>query len=328
MGSLGSVGDGVELKGVLYSIITLALIAPVVMLALFYAQYSAVESRFLVAGVVGEELANYAESIDADFPRALYVSSYAAVVACVNHAVSGSEVDDAAARIGELAVNGSFDGVPSEIMGGSQTNNTLSAWVERLEEKGGAYGLAVDANLDYYNATPLNHRYLLVNANISVNASSPGYGIGFVRVYSAQAVVDLEGLEDPLLPLRTMGAAQRAMHFNTTNVWGVAAFDDAAQNGWYWPSAEGASFLDRLEGRDYTSERYAAQSDQVIGIQSIVDVGYLVGQELPADLNKSVVDNLYFNNTAPSAWSVAGSGLWWAWLDTETAQALGVELEN
>ena len=312
----------------MYSIITLAILVPIVMLALFYVDYAGVESRSLVTNVVGKELANYAESIQQDFPRALLVSGRSSVIACVSHVVgSGVPADDAALRIRELALNGTFMGEPSEVMGGDANNNSMTNWTRRLEEKGRAYGLAVEAEVYYLNVTPLDSRRIYFEANISVNARSADYNVNFSRVYPASAVVDVEGIEDPLLPLNTYGAVQRLVTMNATDVFGVEAFDAAAGSGWYWPSADGPSFLDRLEGRTYTSEKYASQSAATIGLQSVVDIGRLVSQELPVTLNKSVVDSLYFNETAPVARKVNGSSYWWAYLDDATAEALGVSLE-
>jgi len=316
-------------RGLLYSIMTLALLTPVILFATLHAYQLSEESAFLVSSVVGRELSNYAESISVDFPRALKASSHSAVIGAINHVIgSGAPLDNARATISELAVNGTFQGVPSSIMGGSESNNTLLSWVERIEEKGQAYGFEVEAELVYYNVTQLNHRELLFEGNISVFTRADSFHANFSRVYSASVTVDLNGMEDPLLPLNTYGVAQRTLEFNSSNVCGLSAFDSAISQGIYWPSPDGASFLDRLEGRDYTSEYYAAQGDEVVGMQSVVDLDYLIAQELPVELNKSMVDNHYFNATAPEAWAVNGSAHWWAYLSNEAAAYLGVTLDN
>lgn len=316
-------------KGLLYSIMTLALLTPIILLAAFHVYQANEESSFLVARVVGGELANYAESISVDFPRALKASSHGAIIGAINHVIgAGEPLEDAVSAISELAVNGTFEGVPSSIMGGEESNNTLQSWAERVEEKGRAYGFDVEAELLYYNVTQLSYRELLFEGNISVFARADSFHANFSRVYSASVTVDLNGMEDPLLPLNTYGVAQRIIEFNSSSVLGVSAFDSATSQGLYWPSQDGASFLDRLEGRAYTSEYYASQGEGVVGMQSVVDLGYLIAQELPVELNKSVVDNHYFNETAPEAWAVEGSAYWWAYLDEETADYLGVDLDN
>ncbi|OIO28753.1 hypothetical protein COU39_00190 [Candidatus Micrarchaeota archaeon CG10_big_fil_rev_8_21_14_0_10_60_32] len=305
-----------------------ALLAPLALLALYYVQGAGIESRFLVSGVMGAELANYADSIRVDFPRALYVSGYGGTIACINHVIgSGAPADDAALRIEELAVNGTYMGEQSEIMGGNSSNNTLSGWADRLQFKGRSYGLQVNVSIVDYNVTQLDYANLRFQAVLFVNALSPAYGAGFSRYYYSEAVVPLAGMEDPLLPLNSYGLAQRTLSFNSTPLLGTTAFDAAVAAGTCWASSDGPSFLDRLEGSTSTSTRYAGQSANVIGFRTIVDLGYLIAQELPVTLNKTVVDSYYFNTTAPASRKVNGSAYWWAYLDDYTAGELGVTLQ-
>jgi hypothetical protein len=304
---------------------TLVLIAPLVLLAVYYSQAWSQSTERLVTRAVGLSLENYADSVAEDFPRAVGISGKSAAAALVNHVVSsGTPAADAQASAVELGLNGSYAGEASLFM----QNNSLSAWVRRLESKSGDFGLVASVNVTNYSAIPYDAFHVLFNATIFVNASNAAYEAGFTQYYSAYSVVSIEGLEDALYALNTRGLGHRKIAANSSAVYGAVALDAAASNAWYVPSSDAPCFFDRLEGRLELSQRYADESAFNPGVESFVNTLDLSQQGVEVFDNASVIDYDYFDEPRPAGFAVNGSSLSWLKLDATHADFYGVELES
>ena len=319
---------------------TVLLLAPLVLLAVYYAQAWPQSSQQLVTRAVGLSVKNFADSLAADFPRAVEISGKSAAAAAVNQVVSnGSGVDDAELRTTELAVNGTFYGETSYFM----QNNSMAAWVSRLQNKSIVFGMNATIQITNYSATPYDAFHLLFNASLSVNASNADYEINFSRSYNAVAIVSIEGLEDPLYALNTRGLMHRAITANASRVYGTtaleaaAALDAAVTNASYVPASEAPCFFDRLEGNTNASQLYAQQaianSGVNPGIETFVNTLELYNQGIDVDANASIIDHEYFNatvpcnpSTRPCGSSVNQSTISWLKLDCSHAAVYGVTL--
>jgi hypothetical protein len=312
------------MRGVFYSLMTLLLLAPLILLAVYYAQAWPQSTERLVSRSVGFSVENFVNSVAEDFPRAVEISGRSAAAAAVNHVVSnGAAVDDAEEKIAELANNGSYYGAPSYLM----SNNSLLAWTRRLEAKAPAFGLNATVVITNYSVVPFDAFHVLFNATISVNASNVNYEVNFSRFYSAYKIVSIEGFEDALYALNTRGLGHRSINANTSRVYGAEALDAAASNASYVPSSHAPCFFDRLEGRKTLSAKYAAQSRFNPGIESFVNTLDLSQQGMDVQSNASVIDHYYFDLPQQLGSAVNGSGFAWLKLDAEHAVVYGVTLE-
>ncbi|MEM0475446.1 MAG: hypothetical protein QW343_01500 [Candidatus Norongarragalinales archaeon] len=312
-------------RGVFYSLMTLLLLAPIVLLAFYYSQAWPQSTQRIVSRSVGFSAQNFAESIAADFPRAIEISGRSAAAAAVNHVVSsGSPVDDARLRVIELGRNGTFYGSPSFLM----MNNSLESWVSRLALKGAAFGFNASVSILYYSAAAFDSFHLFFNASILVNASNTDYEITFSRIYYASKIISIEGLEDPLYALNTRGLAHRSITANSSRVYGVSALDAAALNASFVAASDGPCFFDRLENKKTLSASCAAQAASPPGLETLVNTQQLAQQGLEVDANASVIDHQYFSEPPhASGYAVNGSAFSWLKLDTAHAQLYGVELK-
>ena len=86
-------------------------------------------------------------------------------------------------------------------------------------------------------------------------------------------------------------------------VWSIENLLKHYYNGYYSPSLNGPSFLDRLEGKLVQQEKY--KTERITGLESFVDKDYFdsIEIEVKDDTN---VDYLYFNNTYFISRSVKG----------------------
>ncbi|PIO06044.1 hypothetical protein COT29_02875 [Candidatus Micrarchaeota archaeon CG08_land_8_20_14_0_20_59_11] len=310
-------------RAIFYSLMALALLAPIAAFALYSAIHAQGGGAAVVTTVVGRETSNFAESVELDFPRALSIAGKTSLTAGVNHVVSSGEaMDDAQLRLRELAWNATYYGVPSVLM----SNNSISDWTARLQTKGLAYGLNVSAVVTDVSIVPYDSFHVLFSANMSLKARSEAYSLNLTRSLYAQALVSIEGVEDPLYPLNTNGLVGRVLRANTTAVYGVEALDSFFADRRYVPSADGASFMDRLEGRAVLSPRYS--SSRATGLESLVDLSQLLGQGIIIKENSTVADYYYFNTTTPAGYGVNGSAYPLLLLDNASASVFGVGLAS
>ncbi len=88
-------------------------------------------------------------------------------------------------------------------------------------------------------------------------------------------------------------------------VWIIENLIDHYNKGYYSPSLNGPSFLDRLEGKLFSQEKYKSLSSNIIGMESFVNKDYFDSIEIPV-MEDTNVDYLYFNQTYFSANKVKG----------------------
>ena len=81
----------------------------------------------------------------------------------------------------------------------------------------------------------------------------------------------------------------------TKKIWDLQNFTMFVKNKYYKASADGPSFLDRLEGRLNLSSKYK------YGLETFVDLNELSSAELGVNYQYSCVDYLYWNSTLGSS---------------------------
>ncbi|MFH1107321.1 MAG: hypothetical protein V1787_05495 [Candidatus Micrarchaeota archaeon] len=311
------------MRGLVYSVITLLLLVPVFMFLAAYLQMEQSKDEATVLKIRGDEIGNYAESIALDVPRILDMTSKRALIAALNYIdVNGTTLDDAKLRVEELMLNRTIYGSNSSFM----TSSSLSDWAERMEAIGLLYALQTNVSVLWLDVLPHDSFALNISLRIGVNITDAIGSVRIRRVYEEYELLPLEGFEDPLYPLNTNGFIKRTIAEADGTVSGPAAVDNATLNKWYMPSEDGPSFLDRMEGRVFLSQRYADMSPYTIGLEGFVSLPEISAAGITVDTNKTVVDHLYFNSTHYDAWPVEDSALGWMKLDDAHAALYGVNL--
>jgi phosphohistidine swiveling domain-containing protein len=93
---------------------------------------------------------------------------------------------------------------------------------------------------------------------------------------------------------------------DTGKVWFIENLKQHISNSYYQKSSVGASFLDRLEGKLEVQDKYAAQADKTIGLESFVDKNYLLGLDLSIKEEQTNIDYLYFSNATITGDAIKG----------------------
>ncbi|NUN11224.1 hypothetical protein HUU53_01105 [Candidatus Micrarchaeota archaeon] len=284
-------------KGFFYSLIVLLLLIPIVLLVLTSNEFTSANEKDLTRKLVGRELANYAASVDNDFPRALEISSKSAVIALVAEIVStGQPAVNSTIALESLLLNKTYGGNVSQLMG----NNSLSEWITRLEAKSKFFGFDSNVSLVNLSISQRSGFEVLFNATLQVDLVSKYEGINYSRTFSTESRVSTDGIEDPLYTLSSFGLVKRQVSLNQSIIYGPEALDQAVSTKVYLPSVSGPGFLERLEGKTHLV--YSSQ-----GLESFVDVDEFISQGLIIKANQSHVDYYYFNDTTPAGYSVNSS---------------------
>jgi len=91
-------------------------------------------------------------------------------------------------------------------------------------------------------------------------------------------------------------------------VWFIDNLIIDSENSYYHPSENGPSYLDRLEGKFTTQNKYKSQSDYTIGMESFVNklAIYFAGGNVTVQEEKTNIDYIYFSTDSPVSYKVKG----------------------
>jgi len=98
---------------------------------------------------------------------------------------------------------------------------------------------------------------------------------------------------------------------NEGKVWFIDNLIEDTENSYYHPSENGPSYLDRLEGRFFTHDKYESQSNYTIGLESFVDkIEISTFEGVPVYEEKTNIDYIYFDTSSyPTSKKVKGLDL-------------------
>lgn len=307
-------------RGILFSVITLIVLAPILLYILVYLDEIRTQDAQVVLKVRGAELANYIESVSQDVPRILDITARLAFVAALNTIdANGTALDDSSLRLRELMLNRTLYGSNSSFMNSSGLND----WTLAMEQLGTRFGLKTNVTILSLAVNQSDAFTLNFSMTVAVNSTDPLTQIRVDRFYLQSALVSVRNFEDPLYPLKTNGFVKRLVT-GGPQPDNVTALDNATALKYYWPSGEGASFLDRMEGRTLLTSKYNVSGVQ--GLESLVDLQEISSLGVAVDTNSSVADFLYFDPTNHSGCPVIASNYSWMKLDAASAAKYNVTL--
>jgi hypothetical protein len=298
---------GLGMKGLIYTIITILIVATVIGLLLAYTNLLYSLRKDVSEKITSDQLHFFEKNIEEDVERALYTAGKRALVAAVNYVViNNHSLDDSIERIRELMENGTIYGEASKYM----EDNTITNWTVIIEKVANQAGYIMELNTSHVDIRPLDSFNLIFKINLTINLTEPTRKIKIDRFVEKYVVISIEKMEDPLPSLKTGGNYKKVIvkcpfeehvrWVEEINDYDFTNLKEDIKNGYYHPSKTGASFLDRLEGRLTTSSKYqnlAPSPDTIIGLEFFVN-----RLKLPQDseynqkAQQSVIDHLYWDD--------------------------------
>lgn len=147
---------------------------------------------------------NLHESIVRDMKKALDIITIRAISVSVSYTVvEGNPLPDADSALEDLIQLGTLNGQPQPLM----INATFGNWTEKMAEVGLLKGFYVNITCISLKVKPYDSWNLEVQTDLVINITDLQGVASLNRSEKINALVNLEGLEDPLYPLNTGGQA-------------------------------------------------------------------------------------------------------------------------
>jgi hypothetical protein len=286
-------------RGVMYTMIALLLLAVIANIFFSASSTSSREQSQSQAERVRATNA-FILNLERDSQRAAYIAGFRTFIAMEQHVTStGSFLNDPSASFTESFLNGTINGTAYTIM----ENSSFGQYVSRVQYLASQQGIALNAtvvNITLWQADPWN---LMVNYTLAMNVSDQRGRASWSVRKTLTGKVPLADLRDPLFTALTYGRIQRVI--KRTN---VTVFVNDSQNSnntdglmrhfnnsYYYAAGRGPTMLMRFAGN---------LSDSPYGIESLIDVDEFSVQGLTASASSTVVDYLFFNDTAATACNI------------------------
>jgi hypothetical protein len=142
------------------------------------------------------------DSIIRDLGKTLEIITQRAMTVCFNNvSVSGIPLTEANETLEELILNGTLNGTEQALM----ENATFPYWVEKIERAAILKGFDVNITHETLMIKPYDSFNLLVEVEVMINIIDEHGVAALNRSSLVEKLVPIEGLEDPLYPLKTSG---------------------------------------------------------------------------------------------------------------------------
>ena len=282
------------MRGFIFSIIALLLVSVLVLFATSD-RTPDLSSRSAVPEV--REMNAIITDIETDIDRGLYITSFRALLGQIEYLLTtGTLLDSTQAAFEEAMLNGTVQGASMNALNGSD----FGLWLEKIDgilsERGFNFEYEV-VSIEQYHSTP---HVVSSDAIVRYTLTDSRGRRSYTRIVTRTAHVPLEGLEDPLYFVKSLGRLSNMVRFtNETDLDHL--INASANNSLYRPSNKSPSYLMRLEGNYSPSEH---------GIESIVSGQRFLNQGVGSYDGRSSIDALYFSNIAHDARCMSGTPSW------------------
>ncbi len=194
------------MRGQFYSVIAIFITITIVVFITLYIEAQGGETGRYET-IVADQIHQAEKSIENDFAKAIVTSGKRAMLAGDDYVVmSGRAMSDAPAGIKELMENGSIEGNESILM----FNNTLANWTSKIL----SVPVNFRINISFSGLQISSHGAFEINASGRLNVSvADELGIANITKKNMQfdAMVPVDGAEDPLFTLKTNGVITRSV---------------------------------------------------------------------------------------------------------------------
>lgn len=192
-------------KGFIYTLFVMAVLLSLSLFILVQEDHTGAGT--IAEKIRGDEVGFFVRGAQDDVGRGVLISGRKALVSIVSDEVNlGRGFPDANESILELMINGTFGGENSTIM----ENSTILAWEESIRQIG--RGRNIDINISTKNIRISPSAFeVLAAGNTTLTAYDPLTRIRYNRTFFLQQAVSIEGLEDPYVTVKSLGAVKNTV---------------------------------------------------------------------------------------------------------------------
>ena len=231
---------------------------------------------------------DFVKNMNNDIHRASYISAFRSLIALENQiSVSGIFLNDTKESFRETFFYGTVNNTNVTIM----ENSSFNDYLNRVKQVSANTGINLDVNVTKINLTQSDPWSVNVHVFTDINVTDVDNVVSFVYSNEYVTNVPIADLRDPLYgvfsenkvpnTIRAFNKTQLVFNNETTNL------TDLVNGSYYVASNLSPNFIMRFENNVSPSE---------FGIESIVNVNMLSGQDLDVYPNRVKVDYIYFND--------------------------------
>jgi hypothetical protein len=267
-------------KGVFFTLIMILFISVLLMSYRIVVDYSETDKMHAVGARI-DMINDFMKSMEKDAERALYISSFRAMVSLNNYVVSEGEKITLPEMFTEIMENGTIEHNTS--LSPLMSNQTIDIWIPRMITLADELGINLTINYSEFSVSHADAWTLRVNMDISYFINDTKGTAQWTRNKNVTAYISIIGWQDPLYGLKT-GSTRTIYKTNITS-WDSAGLLLHMQNKTYRSSQFAPSFLDRLQN-------LTIPKGSGYGIETIINPNVFGNEE-----NISCVDYYYFNSS-------------------------------
>lgn len=191
-------------KGVLYSILTIFLIAPLILFTMSYTRGLRGYGKELGDIVRIKSGYYFLNSLNEDLARGGEIVGKRSLAAAINYVIKNGEgLDDSEKRVEELFKNGTLYGEKIELM----NDTTVGDWLNKTKDLAKKRGFNLKLKLNDFSVKMKDSFHVLFLLNYTLKLKEENEIFSFAKNLSKNISVSIIGLEDPLFPLYTNGKA-------------------------------------------------------------------------------------------------------------------------
>ncbi len=237
-------------KGLIYSLLTILLLAPSILLIVTYLGTIGMEGQNFSNKVRADSMNNFYNSLMTDLERSLKISTQRAILYATqiisttgqpfcDKPDKSCDPGDSEARLSEMIWRGTLDGedVPSLQAGVGSPCNTIDCWSESYEDVAADSGYELSLEIKSVSVSPYDSWDLNSSAEIKLDLKDKGTGMNLKRTVTQSSKVSIIGFEDPIYTIKTLGKFTQLIKVSTKDPLTKAD----SGSGWAVGSIETAS---------------------------------------------------------------------------------------
>lgn len=246
-------------------------------------------------------------SAERDVSRGLFIASFRAIMALEEYMIKNNDyIDDVDGRLHEALINGTIDGQNMVLM----DDSTVPDWIASISDEAGKMNVVMNMTIFEVVIGQRDpwHVYVAVNFSMTLNDSS---GLAsWQRISAAEALVPIEGFEDPLFIRNGLGRITNLINktpyegnftYHDGSDWNMSNLIDHIESSLYAENTDAPSFLKRLEGDLSASEH---------GIECMVNLKKLSDQAIDINSTASIIDHEYWQDGADGDYRINRTDDW------------------
>lgn len=323
-------------KGLVYSLMSVLLITPIILLFVIYSKINRMEGQNTVVEIRADELGSFYKSFMHDLGRSLDISTRRSLLYSNNFIIAnGIPFDNPAGKFSQLILEGNLDGEEIGLLTGSDTLpcNTLTCHKERYLTLSDEFGYNLDVEIISVDIRPYDSWNINSSVTLRITIEDPEMEMKIDKIAKKSVKVPVLDFEDPLYFLNTKGKISRKIKKASNNPF------TSGTNGKGWflgevvqnPTSGDKSKILIAENVDGLNPTQLNQFTGLVTDNDIqppigLDIPFLAGTENGTSIE--IGEIIYVENTTFKVWDIDSEIVYKNYHSSDSGPSYFDRLEN